>query len=1603
MVRDKNGIGKNVKTTSDQNRAKAIRLIDYLKRLAALRTKIVRDLMASNEYAQVLWLDQIPREKGCFTRSWGEDEEYSEDVWIEVKTTREPELPEVPLICRDWVNRESLRNTDDLPELMNTIIIQSEKPVLQKDISQAQLFGNTAQIENHPNIKKAWENYLEQKWIPWAEEYKKWESVHRVYSTLFAIHQEQLRLGEKYELILGFGLVTWQTPSNQLVRRHLVVANALLEFEAKLGKFVVRPNPDGANLRPELDMLDIDEQPARAAETAKETLQIAADDPWAKDVIEDVLKALVHSISPDGEYHEGVESKKTQFLTKPMVEYSPALILRERSVRGLTDVLKRIRDRIENGEEIPFEFGDLAEITDTNSGSSITPTDSDLDEIGCEIYFPKPSNEEQRRIVEKTRVSTGVLVQGPPGTGKSHTIANLICHLLATGQRTLITAKTPRALRVLTGIPGDKEKDKGLLPKELKPLCISLLGTGLEEKRSLETSVGAILRKNEEWNETTAQKHIKEEEQHLCQLRQEKTLIENRLRAIRESETHTQSVADGVYRGTAAQIAQIIQKDKERFVWFSDTIPFDAGYPLTDINFPQFLKELRWFTPEKRLELSSLWPESLATIEQIESLNDLEQIAKQEESRTSAGIDETFLGYISQLDENKTHSLLQSITELFGHVHKLRSFPHPWIEEAIREVSSGQYGIWLELEKQSSQIVSRIECLVQKLESTDITLPEEFDLKVMSRDAETLKNHLANDGKIGWGPFRPKVVKSVIYIIKTVRVNGQVCNNLERSSLLVDVLRVRLELERGWDLWDDRAKKTEEAFILQYRLFESLLSTLRDILSFDNKIKQCKEELSGLGNFPETNWHEENYLQALIKTCTHALAKINREKVKLQFNQLESSVSILAVKTNAHQVTKEILEAIRSRNIDGYQRAHSKIEQLNEERKSAHWVELILNRIKQYAPLLSDDLKQNPGNPAWDERLVYLHDAWRWSQAQQWLHSYIKKDDAISLANRVHQIEEELGKTIAEIASLRAWSFCFSRMTNNHRRHMELWRLNVGMITKTGRGKSDPQRRRDAQRSLNECREAVPAWVMPLHRVWDTVDPTPGMFDVIIIDEASQCGFEALPLLYLGKKILIVGDDKQISPDAVGVLRETVYKLMEEYLYDFKFKASFGVESSIFDHGKIRYGIHSIALREHFRCMPEIIRFSNDLCYSDTPLIPLRQYPQERLTPIVPVRVSDGYREGDGNRVINRPEAQAVVNKILELCNDEKYNDKTMGVIVLQGDAQAGLIEKQLLEQIGAEELEKRRLICGNPYSFQGDERDIIFLSMVAAPNERIGAMADSSDRRRFNVAASRARDQMWLFYSVDSNDLSRDCLRRRLLEFFQQTKPQIIAGIDCYELRRQSEGVNRSIVKPPNPFDSWFEVDISLEIAGRGYQVLPQFKVGEKRIDLVVEGGHARIAVECDGDVFHGVDNYENDMQRQRILERCGWVFFRVRSSEFYADKKSALSYLWKMLNERGITPQGFVSEFEEENTASFSSDTALIHKVEVGDTVVYIEEENPTEEHQALITRSGSNPEYGEININTPIAQALLGCHVGDLVDAKLPLGSQRFLIKHIKKNRS
>jgi very-short-patch-repair endonuclease len=123
--------------------------------------------------------------------------------------------------------------------------------------------------------------------------------------------------------------------------------------------------------------------------------------------------------------------------------------------------------------------------------------------------------------------------------------------------------------------------------------------------------------------------------------------------------------------------------------------------------------------------------------------------------------------------------------------------------------------------------------------------------------------------------------------------------------------------------------------------------------------------------------------------------------------------------------------------------------------------------------------------------------------------------------------------------------------------------------------------------------------------------------------------------------------------------------------------------------------------------------------------------------------------------------------------------------------------------------------------------------------------------------------------------------------------------------LEREAVRTPRRPGDQPEPYESWFEVDVALELLRRKYRVFPQYEVAGYRIDLVVEGGQSRLAVECDGDAWHGPDRYEQDMNRQRQLERAGWTFVRVRESEFYLDRNRTIQEIIKACNYLGIFPE--------------------------------------------------------------------------------------------------
>jgi very-short-patch-repair endonuclease len=313
-------------------------------------------------------------------------------------------------------------------------------------------------------------------------------------------------------------------------------------------------------------------------------------------------------------------------------------------------------------------------------------------------------------------------------------------------------------------------------------------------------------------------------------------------------------------------------------------------------------------------------------------------------------------------------------------------------------------------------------------------------------------------------------------------------------------------------------------------------------------------------------------------------------------------------------------------------------------------------------------------------------------------------------------------------------------------------------------------------------------------------------------------------------------------------------------------------------------------LKEHFRCVGPIIEYSKREFYNHE-LRPLRMpKASERLDPpLIDVVVEDGYRRGD----VNQPEARFVVDEIKAIVADPSMGGRSVAVVSLLADKQARLIWDWLTDELGPEVMQRHHITCGDARTFQGKERDIMFLSMVSAPNEVGAPLSRDTFAQRFNVAASRARDRMYLVRSVALEHLSEaDRLRRSLIAHFATPFAQ-------NEMRVEDL---RTLCESP------FEREMYDELTQHGYWVTPQVHVGQYRIDMVVKGHNdARLAVECDGDKHHGPDKWADDMRRERDLRRAGgWVFWRCFASAFIRRRKEMLDDLMKTLAERGIEPIG-------------------------------------------------------------------------------------------------
>lgn len=848
-------------------------------------------------------------------------------------------------------------------------------------------------------------------------------------------------------------------------------------------------------------------------------------------------------------------------------------------------------------------------------------------------------------------------------------------------------------------------------------------------------------------------------------------------------------------------------------------------------------------------------------------------------------------GVLLQMSGASRDAIRQGLVYFLTKRQELSRRPEPWLAQGLQDVLGGRDGGWRNRLETTSRELADLSVAARSSDAVRVEHPPDVGPSQVLADAQLLLEHLSRGGRWSFLGFPLGPARGRTYLRESVRVDGQLASSVGVLQKLVKTLQAHRRLDSLWRVWEPHAPRSTGRLVAQLAEIEEhcrCLSLLLGLLEHTRQLGGLLAEEPALLALAAWTTDEPSKLLGILDAVDATLAA---EEAHRLTSGVGDALRALAGRRDSHPVNRRLLEALAERDVPRWSENYVELEGIERDRKRQERRADLEGRLRAACPSLATSLAASPLDEAWPSRLGRFEEAWDSAFARNWLVRRERPDYGEQLARDVDRLSQAIQETLAKLAATKAWESFLSKLEPKQVESLIAWKKAVKEVGK-GTGKTAEKFRSAARQYLADCVSALPAWIMPRYRVAETLEPRPELFDVVIVDEASQTGVDGLFLAYLGKKLVVVGDDQQISPAGVGIPDADVTALQGKHLKGIPFGQLMGPTNSLYDHAAIKFQ-GRIVLREHFRCVPEIIEFSNELCYAPngSPLIPLRQYPPQRLEPVVTRFIADGYRVGKAHAQ-NPREAEALVAQLASCLQDPRYQGKTFGVISLLGNAQAELIERRLVDVVGPEEMERRRLVCGDAYAFQGDERDVMFLSLVSAPNSAIGSLTKQSDIQRFNVAASRAKDQLWLFHSASLDDLGSSCVRRKLLEY-------------CLNPRRADVDTST------DEFDSEFEQEVCERIRARGYLVRTQVRAGDQigrafRIDLVVEGARGRLAIECDGDSSHGVEHFEADMARQRALERCGWIFFRVRASSFYLDRDRALGPLWDTLERLGIRPGG-------------------------------------------------------------------------------------------------
>lgn len=1433
-------------------------------------------------------------------------------VWLTIDRLVRRHAPKPTGDIADWV---TISNNPDKPPMLveqRTITVsatdrdqllslghakaENVQPTLVSDPNKKApepFFDVRINLEDDPDKKRLVDAWIKTSWERWAAEEKPRRKTIQLYQKLYKLFQliENAGAESPIEIVWGVGVAKWKH-RQELIDRPLLERRLDIECDdQKNGQIRLRPTPANAyfDLKPyeEVGCSDL----TTLADLIRRELDRSSNDegvsPFIPETFENILPAAANRLDAEGSYTADIPKEvaaERYESGKLVISDQWVVFARPRSQHFVLQDIERLRTKVQDSE-IPLSSLSEKLVTEPSAesvgggwmplgdriGDSL-PSHAEEDTIsGHDIFFPKPFNDDQIEIVRRLQKGDGLVVQGPPGTGKTHTIANLICHSLATGQRVLVVSHGEQALAVL----------RNQLPEEIRSLAISVLSSEREGLRQIETAVREIQSVVEEISTHRRVSNIRRIENEILAIRKRLAEIDRELEKI--ASDHFQKV--GPRAETPSELAQRIASQRDRFDWFRDRpqmFAVDTG--LTD--------GLIQLAAECRLKIGPLLnhfdaiccskndvPSTDELMRLHETLLRAEAIGTSLQSGPGSSIRFELFDAVRFEELAKS---LEAIAETFEIVHEqlwLSRFRHlilcglhdPWLDVLHKRTQS-----WLALKDRQVEFSNHVYDFPRELIHDEIAREaigraangEKLWplLKLGHRESKELVSKIKFDGET----VRPEAVSSWGAIKKRLRFLDELeLFGKSWKAFLSDINQDPTQHAQALNASEELLQKLASAGHALSQLCQVLIECPA-ISVFEQDPKLCREVASQLRDY------------VTLRSFSFATESLERTKSQLQINANPTHEYGLAVLSNVGQTPADV--AALRKDWDSFRDRLVKVSSLQ---PAFDAVKKFSNAVGEAgAPIWAKSICSVPALESDDQviRTSEWREAWDCSVALSRLEKLNDRSRFTALTEERNEKEARSRKLFSELVRERTFYQLEGRLSPQIKSALVEFVRALSRIGK-GMGRGVGIHRKSAREALAKCFDAIPCWIMPTWRVAEQLPAELGSVDLVILDEASQSDITELPALLRAKKILVVGDDRQVSPTRPFVTNAKIEQLKHHFLKDAPFAALVEPGESIYDLMRAVFPDNRLMLKEHFRCVEPIIRFS--MQFYPEKMLPLRvPTAQERLDPpLIDIYIPHGRREG--RRKVNPLEAETIVSEIRKLTEDAVHR-RSIGVISLIGMEQAEYIRNLLSDSLGEEVMQRHSILCGDSATFQGNERDIVFLSMVADPNN-CSALTMSRYEQRFNVAASRARDRLYLVRSVRREHLNPSDLKYKLISHFDNPMPVTASQTsDLYAL-----------------CESKFEKEILEWLLTHNYRATPQVGSLGYRIDIVVEGHQGqRLAIECDGDRFHGPQQWREDMRREQVLRRIGWKFWRCFASAFYFNKQAVFADLDEALKKMGIEP---------------------------------------------------------------------------------------------------